>query len=74
MGIPSISRNVFLDTYNDEDYIKGKLLELFRLAQKNGKAVGICHPSEETLKVLKENFHLVVEYNLEPVFASKIVE
>jgi len=74
MGIPSTSRQVFLDTYNDEDYIKGKLFELFRLAQKNGKAVGICHPSEETLKVLKENFHLVTEYNLEPVFASQIVK
>jgi polysaccharide deacetylase 2 family uncharacterized protein YibQ len=74
MGIPSISRHVFLDTYNDEDYIKGKLFELFRLAQKNGKAVGICHPSEETLKVLKENFHLAAEYNLEPVFASRVVK
>jgi len=74
MGVLSTSRHVFLDTYNDEDYIKGKLLELFRLAQKNGKAVGICHPSEETLKVLKENFHLVAEYDLEPVFASKIVK
>lgn len=74
MGVLSASRHVFLDTYNDEDYIKGKLLELFRLAQKNGKAVGICHPSEETLKVLKENFHLVAEYDLEPVFASKIVK
>ncbi|UCC38861.1 MAG: divergent polysaccharide deacetylase family protein [Candidatus Aminicenantes bacterium] len=74
MEIPSISRHVFLDTYNDEDYIKNKLLELFRLAQKTGKAVGICHPSEETLKVLKENFHLVSEYNLEPVFVSQIIE
>ena len=74
MGIPSTSRQVFLDTYNDEDYIKGKLFELFRLAQKNGSAVGICHPSDETLKVLKENFHLVAEYNLQPVFASKIVK
>ncbi len=73
MGIPSGFRHIFLDVQNDEDYIKGKLLELFRLAQKKGAAVGICHPTEETLKVLKENFHLVDKFNLQPVFASDIV-
>lgn len=74
MGIPTIPRHVFLDTYNDENYIKKKLLELFRHAQKNGRAVGICHPTETTLKVLKENFHLAEEYDLEPAFVSQIVE
>ncbi len=73
LGIPSGYRHIFLDGQVDEDYIKGKLLELFRLAQKNGAAVGICHPSEETLKVLKENFHLVDKFNLQLVFASDIV-
>jgi len=73
LGIPSAYRHIFLDVQSDEDYIKGKLLELFRLAQKNGAAVGICHPTEETLRVLKENFHLVDKFNLQPVFASDIV-
>lgn len=74
LKIPSAYRHVFLDGEANEDYIKGKLLELFRLARRNGKAVGICHPREETLKVLKENFHLVEKYQLEPVFASQIVQ
>lgn len=73
MGIPSSYRKVFLDTEKDEDYIKQKLIELFNLAQKEGWALGICHPTAKTLKVLKENLHLVDEYNLEPVFASQIV-
>ncbi|NOR53245.1 MAG: hypothetical protein GQ536_04055 [Candidatus Aminicenantes bacterium] len=73
LGIPSAYRHIFLDVQSDEDYIKGKLLELFRLAQKKGAAVGICHPTEETLRVLKENFHLVDKFNLQPVFASDIV-
>jgi polysaccharide deacetylase 2 family uncharacterized protein YibQ len=73
LGIPSGYRHIFLDVQSDEDYIKGKLLELFRLAQKKGAAVGICHPTEETLRVLKENFHLVDKFNLQPVFASDIV-
>ncbi len=74
MKIPSAYRHVFLDGESQEDYIKGKLIELFRLAQKNEKAVGICHPIDETLKVLKENLHLADKYELELVFVSQIVE
>lgn len=74
LGIPSAYRKVFLDTENEEDIIRHKLIELFQKAQKEGWALGICHPTAETLKVLKENFHLVDKYDLEPVFASQIVK
>jgi polysaccharide deacetylase 2 family uncharacterized protein YibQ len=74
MNIPSAYRNVFLDGEIQEDYIKGKLIELFKLAQKNEKAVGICHPYDETLKILKENLHLADKYGLELVLVSRIVE
>lgn len=74
LGVPSAFRNVFLDGRNQEDYIQKKLIELFRLAQKEGKAVGIGHPFKETLKVLKENLDLVTAYNLELVLVSQIVE
>lgn len=74
LNIPSAYRNIFLDGELDEDYIRQQLFELFRRAQKNGFALGICHPNEETLKVLKESFHLADEYGLEPVLASQIVK
>ncbi|MFC2165355.1 divergent polysaccharide deacetylase family protein [Acidobacteriota bacterium] len=74
LGIPSAYRHVFLDGELDEEYIKNQLLKLFKQAQKNGFALGICHPSAETLKVLKEHFHLIEDYNLEPVFASQVVK
>ncbi len=74
LNIPSAYRHVFLDGELNESYIKGQLIELFRLAQKNGFALGICHPTKETLKVLKESFHLVDEYGLQPVLASQIVQ
>jgi polysaccharide deacetylase 2 family uncharacterized protein YibQ len=74
LGIPSAYRHVFLDGENREDYIKGKMIELFRLAQRRGKAVGICHPTGKTLRVLRENFHLVEKYNIEPVFASQLTK
>ena len=74
LGIPSAYRHVFLDGENSEDYIKGKMIELFRLAQRRGKAVGICHPTEVTLRALRENLHLVEKYNIEPVFASQLTQ
>lgn len=74
LKIPSAYRNVFLDGQIQEDYIKNKLIELFRYAQKNGKAVGICHPTKETLKVLKENLHLADDYQVELVFGSQTVK
>jgi len=74
LGIPSTARDIFLDVEKNEDYIKKKMLELFRLAQREGEALGICHPFPETLKVLKENFSLVEKLELEPVFASRLLK
>ena len=74
LGIPSAYRHVFLDGEHRKSYIKGKMIELFRLAQRRGEAVGICHPNEITLRVLRENFHLVDKYNIEPVFASQLTK
>lgn len=74
LGIPSAFRNVFLDGEIQEKYIQKKLIELFRFAQKKGKAVGIGHPFQETLKVLKDNLDLANEFNVELVFVSQIVE
>ncbi len=74
MKIPSAYRHVFLDGKSQEDYIKNQLIELFRRAQRNKIAVGICHPIDVTLKVLRENLHLAEKYKIEFVFASQIVK
>ncbi len=73
LGIPTAFRNVFLDTEIDEVFIRNQLIRLFQYAQQNGTAVGICHPSPETLKVLRENIHLIDNYGLQMVFASEVV-
>jgi polysaccharide deacetylase 2 family uncharacterized protein YibQ len=73
MGIPTASRQVFLDADGDTSRIRERLLELFRIARRDGRAVGICHPFPETLKALKENFGLLGSYRLEAVFASELV-
>ncbi len=72
MGIPAASRQVFLDADGDTGRIRERLLELFRIAQRDGRAVGICHPFKETLRTLKEDFGLLRGYGLEAVFASEM--
>lgn len=72
MGVPAVSRQVFLDADGDTGRIKERLLELFRIGRRDGRAVGICHPFKETLRTLKENFGLLRSYGLEAVFASEM--
>ncbi|MGA2361469.1 MAG: divergent polysaccharide deacetylase family protein [Candidatus Aminicenantales bacterium] len=73
MGIPALKRDVFLDADADRSRIRGRLIELFKTAQKKGKAVGICHPFPETVQVLKSSFRLFEKYNLEAVPVSHLV-
>ena len=73
MGMPAASRQVFLDADGDTARIRERLLELFRIARRDGRAVGICHPFRETLRTLKENFGRLRSYGLEAVLASEMV-
>lgn len=73
MGVPAAERDVFLDADEDRGRIRGRLLELFQKAKKNGRAVGICHPFPETLEVLKTSFRLFESYGLEVVPVSRLV-
>ena len=54
MGVKTASRSVFLDNSQDEDYIRGQVDELIRIAKLNGTAIGIGHPHSETINVIIE--------------------
>lgn len=73
-GVRSASRNVFLDADPGEARIAARLRELFALAKKNGRAVGICHPKRESLAALARHIGLADAYGVRLVFASAIVE
>jgi polysaccharide deacetylase 2 family uncharacterized protein YibQ len=72
MGVPTAYRQVFLDAEGDGGRVKERLLELFRLARRDGRAIGICHPYAETFRVLKEDFRLLESYGLTAVFVSEL--
>jgi len=47
-------RDVFLDNFQDTEYITGQFKELIDLAKKHGSAIGIGHPYKATLETLSK--------------------
>lgn len=55
MGMKTGKRDVFLDdSSKDAAYVKSQIEKLVGIAEKNGYAVGICHPYPGTVEVLTE--------------------
>lgn len=52
-GVSYLERNIFLDNKREEKYIEEQLEDLVSQALSNGQAIGIAHPSPETLNTLK---------------------
>ena len=73
MGLRAGFRNVFLDSTVGVDFSRKQIIELFRLAQKTGRAIGIGHPFPETLRALKDNLGLAKKYRVKLVFVSDII-
>jgi polysaccharide deacetylase 2 family uncharacterized protein YibQ len=73
LGIPSASRRVFLDQPPGSGTVRSRLEELFRLARRDGAAVGIGHARTDTVEALKEGLALADAAGVKLVFASQIV-
>ncbi len=55
MGMKTGKRDVFLDdSSKDAAYVKSQIERLVGIAEKNGYAVGICHPYPGTVEALTE--------------------
>jgi len=54
MGVPVASRSVFLDNDLSPNAIRFQMERLFGIARHSGAAIGIGHPNEETLDLLKK--------------------
>jgi hypothetical protein len=53
IGVPHVSRDVFIDHVPTGPEIQGKLAALEQLARERGSAVGIGHPYDVTLEALE---------------------
>lgn len=72
-GVPSISRDIFLDHKDKNNSRYVQLEKTKAIAKKIGKAVLICHPYPETLSFLKTNIALLDE-EFELVGLSELLE
>lgn len=54
VGVPTLSRDVFLDHEESSDFVKRALSKLEKIANEKGQAIAIGHPKEVTLDVLEK--------------------
>lgn len=72
-GEPFARRDVFLDNELNTLYITGQLDRLKKVATKNGYAIGICHPHDETIAVLEKEIPRLRSQGIELEPVSKFV-
>jgi polysaccharide deacetylase 2 family uncharacterized protein YibQ len=73
LQLPFAERDIFIDHFEDERFIRGQLDQLIERAKQQGFSVGIAHPHPITHKVLSE-FMPVIQQKVELVPASMVVE
>jgi len=73
LKVPSAERSVFLDNIQDPQAIRAQLERLIQLARLKGEAIGIAHPHEVTLEVLRENIPKLSKEGIELVPVSRLV-
>ena len=72
--IPNISRDVFLDSSNNEQDIKRQLRYLKQIAARKGFAVAIGHPYPSTIRLLQDYLPTLLEHNIEVVPVTTLIE
>ena len=73
LQIPFTERDIFIDHFENEKFIRKQLHELIKRARRQGYAVGIAHPHAITLRVLAE-FLPELKQAVELVPASMVVD
>ena len=53
LQLPFGERDIFIDHFQDNEFIKKQLFQLVRIAEKHGIAIGIAHPYRRTYKILR---------------------
>jgi len=74
MGLMTAKREVFLDNKLDSEYIKGQLRILIERAKRDGKAIAIGHPHEETLTAIREMAPVLEDEGVTVVPLSELAE
>lgn len=73
LKLPFAERDIFIDHFEDEKFIRSQLKKLIQRAQEQGYAVGIAHPHDVTYRVVAD-FIPILKEKVELVPASMVVE
>ncbi len=73
MGVAHAARDVFLDHFEDIDSVRAALQKMEVVANKQGYAIGIGHPKDNTLAALREWIPTLAARGFEMVPVSAIV-
>jgi polysaccharide deacetylase 2 family uncharacterized protein YibQ len=73
LAVPSAKRDVFLDNTQSPKAIRNQMNRLIQLSRLKGEAIGIAHPHEATLAILKELIPHLSGKGVELVPVSQIV-
>ncbi|MBT8341710.1 MAG: divergent polysaccharide deacetylase family protein [Desulfatitalea sp.] len=73
LQLPFAERDIFIDHFDDADFIRDQLRALIRRARRQGYAVGIAHPHTTTYEVLRD-FLPQLQQALSLVPASMVIE
>ncbi|MCP3675637.1 MAG: divergent polysaccharide deacetylase family protein [Gammaproteobacteria bacterium] len=71
--IPSMSRRVFLDHYDDPESIDNQFKQLLRIARKQGHAIAIGHPRENTMRYLEQKLPELAKAGVKLVSPSELM-
>ncbi|UCG14359.1 MAG: divergent polysaccharide deacetylase family protein [Deltaproteobacteria bacterium] len=74
LGVPSAERDVFLDNIQSPRAIRAQMKRLIQLARLKGRAIGIAHPHEATLRVLKQVIPQLPNQGIELVPVSELLQ
>ncbi|TYO98747.1 hypothetical protein EDC39_105116 [Geothermobacter ehrlichii] len=73
MGVPTASRDMFLDNEQDVGAIARQIRQLIAKARRKGEAIGICHPYPETIRALAREKAFIENSGVQVVPASKLL-
>ena len=71
--IPSMSRRVFLDHYDDPESIDNQFQQLLRIARKQGYAIAIGHPRENTMHFLEQKLPELAQAGIKLISPSQLM-
>lgn len=73
-NIPSVKRDVFLDSETGIQFINHQLDQAIKLSRTKGYAVAIAHPYDNTLKVLKQRLPKLISSDIKLLNASTLIK